>query len=45
MLDGLFLADYLYVLNVLAAITAVLILVSSLDDFFIDVIQMTFSRR
>lgn len=37
MLDGLFLADYLYVLNVLAAITAVLILVSSLDDFFIDV--------
>ncbi len=37
MLNELLLADYLYVLNVLAAITAVLILVSSLDDFFIDV--------
>lgn len=37
MLDELFLADYLYVLDVLTAITAVMILVSSLDDFFIDV--------
>lgn len=37
MLDELFLADYLFVLDILAAITAVLILVSALDDFFIDV--------
>ncbi|HZW25082.1 MAG TPA: glycosyl transferase family protein [Gallionella sp.] len=37
MLDELFLAEYLYVLDVLAAITAVLILVSSLDDLFIDI--------
>lgn len=37
MFGDLFLADYLYVLDVLAAITALLILVSSLDDFFIDV--------
>lgn len=41
MLDELFLADYLYALDVLAAITAVLILVSSLDDFFIDVYYWT----
>lgn len=37
MLNDLFLADYLYLLDVLAAITAALILISSLDDFFIDV--------
>lgn len=37
MLSELLLADYLYTLDVLAAITALLILISSLDDFFIDV--------
>lgn len=37
MLSELFLADYLYALDVLAAITALLILVSSLDDVFIDI--------
>src|SRR5512135_2408134 len=37
MFGDLFLADYLYVLDVLAAFTALLILVSTLDDFFIDV--------
>lgn len=37
MLDAYLFADYLYVLDVLAVIVALLILVSSLDDFFIDV--------
>lgn len=37
MLETFVLADYLYALDILAGITAVLILVSSLDDFFIDV--------
>lgn len=37
MFGELFFADYLYALDVLAAITALLILISSLDDLFIDV--------
>lgn len=37
MLSELILADYLYALDLLAVITALLILVSSLDDSFIDV--------
>lgn len=37
MLSELFLADYLHALNVLTAIIALLILLSSLDDSFIDV--------
>ncbi len=37
MFDTFVLADYLFALDVLAGFTAVLILVSSLDDFFIDV--------
>jgi adsorption protein B len=36
MLETFVLADYLFALDVLAGITAVFILVSSLDDFFID---------
>ncbi len=36
MLDTFVVADYLFALDVLAGITAVLILASSLDDFFID---------
>ncbi len=36
-MDTFVLADYLYALDVLAGVTAILILASSLDDFFIDV--------
>lgn len=37
MFESFVLADFLYALDILAGVTAVLILISSLDDFFIDV--------